>query len=319
MLTRPPDWSALERLRRLFLEGNGSLQDYWRAPSDLAAYDATFAQRIGWKWDFVLQGLVDSGWTPPVGELVDWGCGSGIAARAYLDRMGVDAVQGVRFVDRSILAMDFAAGRARERFPGLTVSTGGGTRDAVVLVSHVLTELKPSQVDDLVRSLQGAAAVLWVEPGTFAASRALLGVREAMRGAFHPIAPCLHTQACGILTSDQSGDWCHQFADPPPEVFADPFWTHFAQRLEIDLRSLPLSYLVLDRRPPPPRSPDAIRVLGRAEALKAEVRFVGCSACGVRRHHLTRREFPALWRDAKKGRFDSVQTPGSGSTEPEGI
>ena len=49
------DWHALERMRRAFLQNTASAADYWQSESDLASYDATFAQRIGWKWDYVLE------------------------------------------------------------------------------------------------------------------------------------------------------------------------------------------------------------------------------------------------------------------------
>ena len=76
------DWNALQRLRRTFLEAPLAATDYWQSESDLASYDATFAQRIGWKWDYVLLELQRRGWSPPEGGLLDWGCGSGIASRA---------------------------------------------------------------------------------------------------------------------------------------------------------------------------------------------------------------------------------------------
>ena len=79
MPPQDPDLSTLERLRQGFLAGTAGQQDYWRSARDLAAYDATFAQRIGWKWDFVLEDLMALGWKPPAGPVLDWGCGSGIA------------------------------------------------------------------------------------------------------------------------------------------------------------------------------------------------------------------------------------------------
>src|SRR5437899_9141333 len=99
------DWAALERMRAAFLEGSAGAGDYWQTESDLASYDATFAQRIGWKWDYVLTELERRGWTPPCGELLDWGCGSGIAGRAFLDYFGVDSVSGLRVSDRSAPAV----------------------------------------------------------------------------------------------------------------------------------------------------------------------------------------------------------------------
>src|ERR1051326_2732518 len=118
------DWSALERLRAAFLAGAAGAGDYWQRESDLASYDATFAQRIGWKWDYVLAELERRGWSPPRGELLDWGCGSGIAGRAFLDFFGSESVKALRVSDRSPLAMQFAAKRAREKYPTLDVQTG---------------------------------------------------------------------------------------------------------------------------------------------------------------------------------------------------
>ena len=86
------DWNALERLRKAFLGGTAGAIDYWQSENDLASYDATFAQRIGWKWDYVLHELTRRGWSPARGELLDWGCGSGIASRAFLDHFGPNSI-----------------------------------------------------------------------------------------------------------------------------------------------------------------------------------------------------------------------------------
>src|SRR5260221_14548533 len=99
------DWKALERLRAAFLDGTAGAQDYWHSERDLDSYDQTFAQRIRWKWDYVLRELSGRGWTPPHGEVVDWGCGSGVATRAFLGRFGADSSARFIFWDRSPLAM----------------------------------------------------------------------------------------------------------------------------------------------------------------------------------------------------------------------
>jgi len=75
------DWKALERLRGAFLDDTAGVQDYWRSERDLESYDQTFGQRIRWKWDYVLKELKGRGWLPPRGEVVDWGCGSGVDSR----------------------------------------------------------------------------------------------------------------------------------------------------------------------------------------------------------------------------------------------
>ena len=88
-------------------------------------------------------------WTPPPGELLDWGCGSGIAGRAFLDYFGQDAVTTLRLWDRSPRAVQFAAGRARQKYPGLAVQSGLPDSLATLLISHVLTELTPEQTEAL--------------------------------------------------------------------------------------------------------------------------------------------------------------------------
>ena len=303
-----PDWATLERLRRAFLDGTAGDRDYWQRPADLAAYDATFAQRIGWKWDFVLDDLARQGWQPPAGTLLDWGCGSGIATRAFLDHFAGAEVSEIHFWDRSVAAMDFAVNRARTRFPGRSVRAGTVEAPAVLLLSHVLTELAPPQVETLLSQVAHATSVLWVEPGTYDASLALIAIRERLRTTFHPIAPCPHVDRCGILAPGNEAHWCHHFAPVPGAVFTDPFWGRFAQMLGIDLRSLPVSYLVLDRRPPLGRPPGAARLLGRPRFNKVESRYLACSAGTVADLHWSRRQFPDVWQAVKKDRLPSLQT-----------
>ena len=43
------DWPALDRLRDRFLRGSAAAGAYWNTPEDLASYDITFGERIGWK------------------------------------------------------------------------------------------------------------------------------------------------------------------------------------------------------------------------------------------------------------------------------
>ncbi len=304
----PIDWPALERLRAAFLAGTAGQADYWREERDLASYDATFAQRIGWKWDFVLAGLRRRGWTPPQAPLLDWGCGSGIAGRAFVDFFGVNAASGLWLWDRSTLAMNFAATRARQKYPALTVKGGlpcreGESFGGTLLLSHVLNELDAPQLDSLLTLVAGAACVLWIEPGTHATSRALGAARERLREYFAVIAPCPHQGPCGLLLPGQERHWCHHFAEPAPGVFTDGNWARFATLLGIDLRSLPLSYLVLDRRPGavPPLPSGAARVIGQPRTYKAYARVFACDARGVSDRELGKRAFPELFRRIRKG------------------
>jgi hypothetical protein len=303
------DWPALERLRTSFLAGTAGTTDYWTSESELVAYDATFAQRIGWKWDFVLRELQARGWTLPTGDLLDWGCGSGVAGRAVLDHFGVDSPRRLRLWDRSPLAMGFAAQRARTKYPGLNVveiPAPQELRGGTLVLSHVLTELTQPQTEALVELAATAECVLWVEPGTYEASLTLIAIRERLRGHFQVVAPCPHQGRCGILAPENERHWCHHFAAPPNEVFQDAGWAAFANRLNIDLRDLPVSFLVLDRRAAPPLPADATRLVGHPRLYKAHALMLGCNAAGVRERTLSRRAFPDEFKQLRKGRHASL-------------
>lgn len=302
------DWKALDRLRGAFLSGTAGAEDYWRKESDLESYDATFAQRIGWKWDYVFRELQRRGWTPPVGEVLDWGCGTGIASRRWLEFFGAATMQRLFLCDRSPLAMQFAARRVRAAFPALNVwlESMPPPQCDVMLISHVMTELSVTQCNELVRLAARATAVVWVEPGTFAVSRRLLAVREQLRHAFQLVAPCPHRESCGLLTPENDRHWCHHFVPSPPEAFTDGNWARFAQLAGVDLRSLPLTYLVLDRRVPAALPAGTVRVLGEPRVYKPHALVLACDVGGVQERRVTKRRLPEEFRAFKKGKFDSL-------------
>ena len=302
------DWPTLERLRSAFLNGCAGEHDYWTTERDLTSYDQTFAQRIGWKWDYVLSELERRGWTPPSGEVLDWGCGSGIAGRAFLDHFGIGN-RSLLLWDRSALAVRFASHRAQDRFPGLPVRVASPTPVTVdiLLLSHVLTELDDEQVERVVDLAGRATAVLWVEPGTHAVSRKLIELSERLRTSFQLVAPCPHQGACGMLAEQNAPHWCHHFASPPPEVFTDGNWARFAQLTGVDLRSLPLSFLVLDKRTAPPLPTGAVRIIGRPRTYKAHALLLGCDENGVQERQLTKRVLPDQFRLLKKGEPEPLQ------------
>jgi SAM-dependent methyltransferase len=302
------DWPALERLRNAFLNGSAGEHDYWRTERDLTSYDQTFAQRIGWKWDYVLNELERRGWIPPTGEVLDWGCGSGIAGRAFLDHFGIGN-QSLLLWDRSVLAVQFARHLAEDRFPDLPVRVAGTAPVPVdiLLLSHVLTELEDQQVERVVDLAGRATAVLWVEPGMPGVSRKLIGLRERLRASFQVVAPCPHQAACGMLAGQNAPHWCHHFAPPPPEVFTDGNWVRFAQLAGVDLRSLPLSFLVLDKRPAPPLPIGTVRIVGRPRTYKAHALLLGCDDSGVQERQFTKRAIPEKFRLLKKGEVEPLQ------------
>jgi ribosomal protein RSM22 (predicted rRNA methylase) len=304
------DWVALERLRRAFLAGSAGATDYWQDEGDLRNYDQTFAQRIGWKWDHVLRELTRRGWMPPPGAILDWGCGSGIAGRAFAGQFGTRAHAPLLLWDRSPLAMRYAARRAQERFPELTVEllNTESPRPEVLLLSHVLTELGPEQLSPLLELAKTATAVLWVEPGTHSASRRLGEFRQQLRRDFQVVAPCMHAAECPMFLAQNASHWCHHFATPPPEVFTDGNWAKFGLLAGVDLRSLPLSFLVLDKRAVPPQPAGSVRLIGRPRTYKGHALLLGCSAEGLTERRLSKRRLPEAFRQAKKDTLETAKT-----------
>lgn len=318
------DWPALDRLRQTFLSGPTPAEprSYWESLSDLASYDFTYAQRIGWKWDAVIAELQLRGWRPPRGTLVDWGCGSGIASRCVLDGFGHGLFDRLDFFDRSPLATQFAQARAAERFPALPTRCLSGAEETcppgdgpprTLVVSHVLNELDESGGRDLRRAIDQANAVLWVEPGAYADSRSLIAMREALRDRFRVVAPCTHQASCGLLDPSNERHWCHHFAPPPAGIMADARWVQFARRAGIDLRTIPYSFLVLERRdapahppPPPPSTEGWYRLVGQVRLYKGFAKVQSCDAHGVRDLELQRRDCPRVFKAMANGRAEPL-------------
>ena len=299
------NWSTLRRLRRTFLDGTGGDGDYWNSLDDLEHYDATFAQRIGWKWDFVLGELSALDWTPPEGNILDWGCGSGIAGRTVISHFGLCGNSTLWVSDRSTRAVQFASRKAADRFPNLTVNLGAPKVIDLLLVSHVLTEITASQIEQIVALAAQAQSVIWVEPGTYEASLTMIAIREQLRDRFNNIAPCTHQNRCGILSPENERHWCHFFARPPNEIFTDSFWSKFGHEMEIDLRSLPLSFLVLDKRTWPEQSLQHTRIIGRPNMFKPHAEVLACSCDGVSSLEVRKRTHPEAYREIKKGNCPS--------------
>ena len=313
------DWSSLDRLRNAFLEGSAGETDYWKSESDLESYNQTYAKRIGWKWDYVLRELQQRKWEPPAGETLDWGCGTGIAHRAFFKAFPPQHGELLSLWDRSPKAMSYAANAARELLPELALNLEPAVSPTTLLISHVLTELNETDLASLVDRVRGAECVVWVEPGTYEASRRLIALREELRNVFCPVAPCLHARPCGLLTDENQPHWCHHFADPPSSVFTDPNWSRFSRLTGIDLRSLPLSYLVLDRRPTAMLSHETVRMIGRPRVYKAHALLLGCSPDGVCECRLSKRNLPEIFKRAKKDQLTSLQEWTLEGTEIAGL
>jgi len=284
----PDDIAVLAALRDGYVarsEGglHGPLDAGWTSARELALYDATFGARIGWKWRAVVAEIAGRAIQPPRGTLLDFGCGTGIASRAWLEAFGADGMR-VILVDTSHTARAFATTKLRERWPALEiVELAAAPKDPVdvLLASHVISELEDDAFDGLVDLAQRSRFVAWVEPGSKQISRRLIEAREKLRGGLTVLAPCTHVEVCGLASVDRSRDWCHHLAAPPPEAFTTRLWNQVARELHIDLRSLPYSFLVLGRGPNRIEAPDAARVLGRPRVEKGRALLDVCRAEGV--------------------------------------
>jgi SAM-dependent methyltransferase len=299
------DWASLDKHRERFLEGKPSDGPYWESAEDLATYDLTFAERIGWKWDAVLDEVRMRGWKPPGGIVLDWGCGSGVAGRRVIARYGQASFGSLLLWDHSTEAVDYAQKAAEQAFPDLSVAActpgfiAGDEPIGLLVVSHVLNEL-PQQALEEIRGLAArSGAVLWVEPGSRDTSRALGRLRDMLVADFGVVAPCTHANACPVLASGNERHWCHFFGAPPSGVFADKNWVKFGQRAGIDLRSLPYSFVALDRSWK--AEPKGVsRIIGRPETFKPYVRVLNCDSQGLDELEVMRRNAPGLYKELSK-------------------
>lgn len=327
------DWSALDRLRDGFLRGGAATGPYWKSIADLASYDFTYGERIGWKWDHVLRELRLRQWRPAARNVVDWGCGSGIAACRVIEFFGAENFDTLTVWDHAPAACDFADAAATLAFPRLRVAsaTPGFLESAapigLLLISHVLNELSPAALASLRTLIARADEVLWVEPGTHDVSRSLGALRDELirAGGFRVVAPCTHQNLCPALAPGKERDWCHFFAPPPSEIFADSRWVKFGQRAGIDLRSLPYCFFALDRAlidvaaVYDRRSDDSLpteshddghkpslqgqilsRIIGRPEHFKPYARLLNCDATGLTELELPKRADPALYKQLER-------------------
>ncbi len=305
------DWTILQDLRARYLApGDAGVADYWKNTSYLQHYDRTFAQRIGWKWDAVLAELqvrcpsVVSGQLAN-GRVLDFACGTGIASRKWLDCFGEQAEIG--FFDRSVMAAKFAQQQALLEFPQAHTSIVDhqalSNNWDVVLISHVINEMGRSGVEALVKLIARARLVILVEPGTPQVAALLRELRARVQSSHLVLAPCTHNQVCGMGAPERGGDWCHHFAKPPSEVFRDAGWATFSKRMGIDLRSLPVSHLVLaahhlQQSLSLPTLPG--RLIGRPRFYKGYAKALRCNESGVEEWVLQKRDAPRLLKDLEK-------------------
>lgn len=300
----PADWKRLRALRDRFL--TDATEEYW-TPRDLELYDATFAQRVGWKWADALNEIAQTGWRPTATRLIDWGCGTGIAGRIVAEWSGIRSAE---VFDQSATAMQFAMqtlGSAgvdvRRRNASDSIPPG-----TLLVLSHVVGELSDVELARLAEWAGGADELLWLEPGSREISRRLGSIRAELQRAGHRfIAPCTHQNPCPMFAPENERHWCHFFAPPPTEVFQSAFWREVSRQVEIDLRSLPYSYLASTRLAVPAPPTGAERLIGHPRERKAHCQMLCCGPDGLHERPLQKRDNPELYREVvkrgRRGRF----------------
>ncbi len=307
------DWRVLEELRANYLNpGSEGVADYWQDLNYLRHYDQTFGQRIAWKWRAVCEELRQRYPTLRLffrPRILDFACGTGSASREWLRHfVDSDSKCHIGLTDRSLLAMQFTRERIQAEHSVAQIELWDKRvleRDwDICLISHVVNEMGVRGVDLLTDLVRRSPLAVLVEPGTPAAAKALCVIREQVLTTHVPLAPCTHAQGCGMAALQRAGDWCHHFAKPPNLVFRDAGWAEFAKRLGIDLRSLPVSYLVLARRDALPEDfvSDAAqqRIIGRARVYKGYVKALVCDETGVTEQQMQKRADPQLYKELDK-------------------
>jgi hypothetical protein len=74
----------------------------------------------------------------------------------------------------------------------------------------------------------------------------------------------------------------------------------------INLRDLPVSFLVLDKRPAPELPAGAARLIGHPRIYKGHAQLLGCDVTGVAERRMMKRDFPGEFKDFKKGKHASL-------------
>jgi len=291
------NWARLRGLRDLFLSGETLTEDYWSSANLLRDYDITLGERIGWKWDAVIRELKLRGWTPPSSALDDLGCGTGVACRRMLNAFP-GHFKKLTLWDRSQRAMQYAKQKIRHEHPEVKVvcASEPPRPHGLVLVSHVLTECEDETAADWMDRLEKARGLAWVEPGTYAASRMLIEVREELMDTFKVRAPCTHQEGCGLLVEGMEAHWCHHFAPAPEGVHQDPFWGHFRREMNLPLSPVAYSFLVLDRNAP--EESGLSHLIGEPMKFPKFLRVLSCQAEGV--DELVASRKMDLYRDLKQ-------------------
>lgn len=175
-------------------------------------------------------------------------------------------------------------------------STDFAPHDLVTL-SYGLNELAVSGRERLVQAAWQATrqALVLIEPGTPAGYEAILLARTQLLDEGACIAaPCPHHNRCPLL---EGPGWCH-FVRRLPRTRLH----RITKGAELGYEDEKYSYLIVSRTP---ALPYPARVLAPPREFKATVQLELCTAEGLRRESLPRRN-KDLWRRARKAEWGDV-------------
>ncbi len=154
-------------------------------------------------------------------SIVDLGTGTGAAAWAAAATW--PDVEAMTLVDTSRPALELGRTLAHEGPPAVASAAWIETTTwatlpgaDLVVVAYLLGELDPPELQATVTSaLDIADVAVFVEPGTPAGYRRILGVRDSLvASGWSVAAPCPHETTCPLA----GDDWCHfatRFSRPP--------------------------------------------------------------------------------------------------------
>lgn len=297
--------------------------DYWESAQLLDLYDETLGRRIVWKWQSVWRDLHRK-WGPHVlpesfTHLVDLGCGAGAATEAFLQSFeGRDfSSWSLEFLDRSDLALGHCQKKfgkiSNQIFSHQSISTLKIHSHSVVLISHGLNELSPSTLQEWALACEKAGLVVVVEPATVQAFKALGAFWKLMGNTWQVLGPCPQLKpSCPYLNGDSNpmedqNGWCHFYTKPPAECFQDSQWARLSSLLQIDLRSLAFSSLILQNPAiPVPLSTlnsSLSRLLARPMVRGASVELLKCNGNQIKRETVSYSRFKKSNKDQLKDPF----------------
>ena len=299
------NWQSLRNLRASYVASEGYLEDYW-TPSLLEDYHKSLGQRIFWKWESVLgllrlSDLVDDDNNY---SLLDMACGTGVASQSVLESFPDSKPRDLYLWDRSSKAQSFAKKKSSEFLAAGNIHCSLPKQVDLGLVSHVLTEMNEGQLQSFLNVLSSCESFIWVDAGTSFVSERLIKVRDYfLERSYHVHAPCTHQEACGMTSAGNEHNWCHFFADVPGEVHQSAYWREFAKELKVDLRSLPLSFLVMSRKDALTQQESISRLIGRVREYKGYCKALTCDGAGVEERQIQKRDDKRLFKNLCKVGF----------------